>query len=99
MARLAYGRFFVIAITAGLGACAAQPPVNSNAAPATVKAVNNGSGYKLVTRNGEQTYCKQVKETGSLTRERETCLTPTEMAARTQGNQEVAQERSAGAGK
>jgi hypothetical protein len=29
--------------------------------------------------------------TGSLTKERETCLTPAEMAARTQGGQELAQ--------
>jgi hypothetical protein len=91
MARQAYARLLVVAITAALGACASQAPVNSSAEPAAAKAVNNGSGYKLVTRGGVQTYCKQVKMTGSLTRERETCLTPAEMAARTQGGQELAQ--------
>ena len=55
--------------------------------------MNDGSGYRLVTRHGEQTYCKQVKMTGSLTKERETCLTQAEMAARTQGNPELAQQR------
>jgi hypothetical protein len=102
MARQVYGSLFVIAIAAALGGCAADAPVNPNAAtptaarppaatPATEKAVNNGSGYRLVTRGGVQTYCKQVKMTGSLTKERETCLTPAEMAARTQGGQELAQ--------
>jgi hypothetical protein len=45
------------------------------------KATSRG-GYRLVTRNGEQVYCRKEAATGSLTRVLETCLTEAELEAR-----------------
>lgn len=88
----------VIVLSIALASCAANPPEATGAvapapaaapvaAAASDKPATSRAGYRLVTRNGEQVYCRREAVTGSLTRVQETCLTQAELEARMQSDQ------------
>ena len=93
------GYFVALAAATTLAACASAPSDTSSvapvaavpaaAAPAAVakKPVGTGTGYRLVSKNGEELYCRKEQATGSLTRSRELCITAAEMEARSHHDQ------------
>jgi hypothetical protein len=48
-----------------------------------------GNGYRKVTKNGEEYYCRKVLETGSRTKSQVTCLTRDELTALSQNGQDL----------
>lgn len=49
------------------------------------KKVGTAGGYRMVTRNGAEVYCKRQLVTGSRTNVTETCLTAAQMEAQKRG--------------
>jgi len=97
--------FVVLAGIAALAACAGTPSESSSAAPvaaapaaaapaaaAQKKPAGTGTGYRLVSKNGQELYCRKEQATGSLTRSRELCITSAEMEARTHHDQAMIQD-------
>jgi hypothetical protein len=48
-----------------------------------------GNGYRKLTKNGEEYYCRKVLETGSRTKSQVTCLTRDELTALSQNGQDL----------
>ncbi len=52
-------------------------------------ALKVGNGYRKVTKNGQEYYCRKEIETGSLVKAQTTCLTQAEMTALSQNGQDL----------
>jgi hypothetical protein len=100
-----YGNVLVLGVVTALAACAGTPSNDSSAAPvaaapasaataaaAPKKPAGTGTGYRLVSKSGQEMYCRKEQTTGSLTRARELCITPAEMEARTHHDQALIHE-------
>jgi hypothetical protein len=85
---------FVFAAASALAACATNAPVDTSvkapasaskpaAAPATTAVAADdkkaGKGYRQITKNGEEYFCRREAVTGSRTEVVETCLTKAQM--------------------
>ena len=70
----------------------APPAAADQAAAAPKKPEATSAGFRLVTRNGQEVYCRREQMTGSLTRVSETCLTKPQMEARLQSDQALLQD-------
>jgi hypothetical protein len=89
------GYFVMLAAATTLAACASAPSDTSSAAPVAAapaaavakKSAGTGTGYRLVSRNGEELYCRKEQATGSLTRSRDLCITAEQMEARSHHDQ------------
>jgi hypothetical protein len=100
MGRRHYGPCVVIAFASALAACAATPPAKpvektaaSNSAPASAvapkKATNLTAGYRQVTKNGVEYYCKREGVTGSRLEAHDTCLTLAQLEAQRANSEEL----------
>lgn len=88
MTRTFMGSLLVAAAVSALAACAAPAPKDVAPAPTGVTGVTaagqagkSSADYRLVTKNGQELYCKRQKVTASLTRVVETCLTAAQLEA------------------
>jgi hypothetical protein len=75
------GYLVALAAATTLAACASAP------SDAAKKPLGTGTGYRLVSKNGQELYCRKEQATGSLTRSRELCITAEEMEARSHHGQ------------
>jgi hypothetical protein len=98
MRRQINGSLFVFAAESVLAACASNAPVSADgkASPsastptaAGEKDPNAGSGYRRVTKNSQQYFCKREGVTGSRTEVAETCLTQAQMDAARNNSQDL----------
>jgi len=101
-----YGNVLVIGVVAALAACAGTPSETTSvasvaaapaAAPAPVaapakKPAGTGTGYRLVSKNGQEMYCRKEQTTGSLTRSREVCISKADMESRDHHDQALMQD-------
>lgn len=88
------------AAASALAACAANAPVNTSAkATASAGTPANGAaaaddkksakGYRQVTKNGVEYFCRREAVTGSRTEVVDTCLTKAQMDSATENSQDL----------
>jgi hypothetical protein len=96
---------FVFAAASALAACASNPPVSSNeqtaakaSTPTTAAAATTAanpkstralSGYRSVTKNGQEYFCRREPVLGSRTETIETCLTKAQMETAKNDSQDL----------
>ena len=103
MSKRIHGGFFVFAAASALAGCAATAPVNTSV-KATQSASTSGSaskpvaaaddkksakGYRQVTKNGVEYFCRREPVTGSRTEVVDTCLTKAQMDSMTDSGQDL----------
>jgi hypothetical protein len=98
MSRPINRNFFVFAAASALAACAATPPASTGVSaaqsaskPAAIAAGDKRAtkGYRQVTKNGVEYFCRRESITGSRTVVADTCLTKAQMDSIADNSQDL----------